>query len=258
MNAILSEKEARFAAAYVANGGNATKTAIAAGYSHHTAKQAGSRLMHRPRVQAEIARLGGINADILFGRAKPENTKAAGKAGPAVGSAVRGEVVTLGAPEPEGHVRRPEAGSDEDEVPVASLTPAWMVARLMRIAMTCLGEMERSRVKIVTKTDADGTTVVSAVQFKVREFDAAGAVSAISQLAKITGVQVPLAASTDEHDVSKIPGRAKHEAAMSAFARMAEEIRQREAENVKARSNGHAKPNGTNGQVNGNGNGKPH
>ena len=137
----------------------------------------------------------------------------------------------------EGELFGPE-GSDTAEDNV-------LVARLMRIAMMCLGEMDQTLLKVVQRTDANGKTVITAAQIKARVFDAAGAVSAIGQLVKLTGVEVPTAASTDEHDISKIPGRAQHEAAMSAFARMAEEIRKREAEKVKTRSNGHAKANGT-------------
>lgn len=56
MKGKLSEKERRFVDAYLgSSGGNATRAAIAAGYSRHTARQLGARLLSKVHVQAAIA-----------------------------------------------------------------------------------------------------------------------------------------------------------------------------------------------------------
>jgi phage terminase small subunit len=60
----LEAREKAFARHYVVLG-NATKAAAAAGYSPHTAKQAGSRLLHRGLVLDEIARLERLKARIV-------------------------------------------------------------------------------------------------------------------------------------------------------------------------------------------------
>lgn len=51
----LTTKQARFCAEYVTDG-NATRAAIAAGYSAHTARQIGQRLLTKVVIQAEIER----------------------------------------------------------------------------------------------------------------------------------------------------------------------------------------------------------
>lgn len=49
-----AERRARFVEAYVENGGNATKAAIAVGCPDKTAKQAGSRMLRHPEVAAAV------------------------------------------------------------------------------------------------------------------------------------------------------------------------------------------------------------
>lgn len=51
----VADRYARFADAYVANGGNAKQAAITAGYSAKTAEGQGSRLLRNAKVQSEIA-----------------------------------------------------------------------------------------------------------------------------------------------------------------------------------------------------------
>ena len=168
---------------------NATQAAIAAGYSQHTAKQAGSRLMQRPRVKGEIARLGGINEQTKPAKPKPakaETTAEADADDQAAGTTVCGEIIILRAPPLDGEVLPPgHVPTEIDRELAAQLSRDWMVARLMRNAMMCLGETEQTLVKIVTKTDAEGKTVVTAAQIKAFVHDAAGANAAIGQLAKI-------------------------------------------------------------------------
>jgi phage terminase small subunit len=52
----LNEQQDRFALAYVANGGNATKAAIEEGYSEHSARKIGSQLLDKPHVAEAILR----------------------------------------------------------------------------------------------------------------------------------------------------------------------------------------------------------
>lgn len=52
---MLSPRKTAFVQAYLSNGGNATAAAIAAGYSAHTAKQQGSRLLTAVDVKAALA-----------------------------------------------------------------------------------------------------------------------------------------------------------------------------------------------------------
>jgi len=54
MPATNTELQGRFVVAYVANGGNATNAAKAAGYSLRTAGKAGSKLVRNPHVQDAI------------------------------------------------------------------------------------------------------------------------------------------------------------------------------------------------------------
>ena len=53
----LNNKQKRFCDEYIASGCNATQAAIAAGYSEHTAKVQGCKLLTNPNVKEEIARL---------------------------------------------------------------------------------------------------------------------------------------------------------------------------------------------------------
>jgi phage terminase small subunit len=50
----LTPKQTRFVAEYLANGSNATKAAISAGYSSNTAESQGSRLLSNVKVAAEL------------------------------------------------------------------------------------------------------------------------------------------------------------------------------------------------------------
>ena len=56
-------RKAAFIEAFIANGGNATQAAIAAGYSEHTAGQQASRLLKDVKVASEIARRSKAVAD---------------------------------------------------------------------------------------------------------------------------------------------------------------------------------------------------
>ena len=211
MNEILSDQEREFAAAYVAKGGNATKAAIAAGYSQHTAKQAGSRLTQRPRVQAEIVRIGGFSEDsTAFGMTNADSI--------GVGKDSQGRA----GPEHRGAAHLPV---EADRDLASRLSRDWMVARLMRTVMMCCGELERTFVKLVVRTDGKSKTVITTAQIKARAHDIAGAVAALGQLAKITGLSMPLAAPLDEHDVSRIPGRVEQQQTLDAFDIMAEHYR---------------------------------
>jgi phage terminase small subunit len=51
----MTPKQDRFRAEYLANGLNATKAAIAAGYSEKTARQQGSRMLSNPEVSAAVS-----------------------------------------------------------------------------------------------------------------------------------------------------------------------------------------------------------
>jgi phage terminase small subunit len=59
--AAVTDQQAAFVAAFVSNGGNATAAAREAGYSEESARQSGSRLLHKPHVidaiRAEQGRL---------------------------------------------------------------------------------------------------------------------------------------------------------------------------------------------------------
>lgn len=61
----LTPRHARFVAEYVANGGNGTQAAIAAGYSPTSAKFRASEMLTLPHVKAEMARLRGKVMDKL-------------------------------------------------------------------------------------------------------------------------------------------------------------------------------------------------
>jgi len=50
----LSEQQREFAIAYVANGGNGTAAAVAAGYSEHSARSAAYKLTRLPQVETAI------------------------------------------------------------------------------------------------------------------------------------------------------------------------------------------------------------
>lgn len=70
----LNVRQQRFADAYLANGGNATEAAIAAGYSARTAKQQGSRLLTNADLgayiqerRAEESQLARMERDELLG-----------------------------------------------------------------------------------------------------------------------------------------------------------------------------------------------
>jgi len=72
---LASVKMRRFVLAYVDNGGNATKAAIAAGYSEKTARNQGSRLCQREDIQRAIqiyaqakAAVAGENKDTILDR----------------------------------------------------------------------------------------------------------------------------------------------------------------------------------------------
>ncbi len=59
-----SEREQRFIDAYIGQaGGNATKAAIIAGYSHKSAARLGYRLSTKVHIQSEIVRLQSIRAE---------------------------------------------------------------------------------------------------------------------------------------------------------------------------------------------------
>lgn len=61
-NGGLTLKQRAFAREYLANNGNATRAAISAGYSMHTAKVIGSENLTKPEVRQEIARLQAVSA----------------------------------------------------------------------------------------------------------------------------------------------------------------------------------------------------
>jgi phage terminase small subunit len=65
MGTAIIEQQQAFAEAYVLGNGNATKAAIAAGYSAISARQTASRLLHTPHVQDAIRR---AQAHALKGR----------------------------------------------------------------------------------------------------------------------------------------------------------------------------------------------
>ncbi len=61
----MTPKQEQFVAEYLANGLNATKAAISAGYSEKTAQEQGSRLLSNVMVSAEIARKPQIRTEKL-------------------------------------------------------------------------------------------------------------------------------------------------------------------------------------------------
>jgi len=61
-NGGLTLKQRAFAREYLANNGNATRAAISAGYSMHTAKVIGAENLTKPDVRQEIARLQAVSA----------------------------------------------------------------------------------------------------------------------------------------------------------------------------------------------------
>jgi len=205
---ILSEMERKFAAAYVANGGIAARAAIAAGYSPIGARQLGSRLLKRFRVREEIARLTGAAPP-----PKPEEKRPP--------PPIRGKVIVIAAPPLEGEVLPAAAPIDDDKALAARLTPEWIIARAMRSAMICAGEIPQTLVKMVSKTDANGVRTITAVQVKAFMHDAAGLISSLSLLAKASDLRVPLGAAGDgEEDVAKLPHRQRFEEKMAEFARV--------------------------------------
>jgi phage terminase small subunit len=52
---LMTPKQTRFVAEYLANGLNVTNAAIAAGYSDKTARQQGSRMLSNPEVAAAVS-----------------------------------------------------------------------------------------------------------------------------------------------------------------------------------------------------------
>lgn len=253
----LSENERMFLDAYISSG-NATESAIAAGYSPATAKQMGYKVLHRSHVQEELnRRVGAMPRRVTPPPAPPKKPPPNSPAG-AAGEPeppneddfpeVEGRLIVVQAPPLEGEVFGPEEGRvnpDDDAALVATLTPDWMLARLMRTAMRCGGELEQTLVKIVQKTDTKGRTVITAAQIKAMVFDPTGLVQAMNQIAKLTGALRPLDPPDDTDEVSRLPGRAEQQAALDAFDVLAQRYRDEAAAKARAGTNGHAKPNGS-------------
>ncbi len=217
----LSPQEQRFCNEYAANGGNATKAAIAAGYSEATAAQTASRLLKRPRVHAEIRRLFGA-------RPLPNDPPRAGHLLPVVAEPAARQGM-------DGDVMPP---ADEADVELRSrLNRDWIIARLMRNAMICLGEMKKTTIKVLTASSDDGKVTATAVQVEGFAHDPTGANTALALLSKeldaIEGRLPP-----DRRGADQLPGRQMFEEAMQLYARAAQ------AKAPATNGNGHAKPNG--------------
>jgi hypothetical protein len=117
------------------------------------------------------------------------------------------------------------------------LSRDWVVARLMRHAMMCLGETPQTLVKLVTGVDADGCTRVTAVQVKAFVHDAAGATAALLQLSKeVDRIQATVGAALI--DPAQLPNRPQFEEAMKMYRQAGELVRQAHAPRPNGSANG--------------------
>ncbi len=114
----MTDRIRAFARHYVANGGNATQAALAAGYAPVSASQYGSILTHRLDVQAEIALVRSEHASH------------------------RQLAISSGSPPRDGEVYPPGAGAAPRRAPMTAaerLTRAWLVEMWVLNAEICLG-----------------------------------------------------------------------------------------------------------------------
>jgi Terminase small subunit len=239
MIAIPSVQEQAFCRAYIANGGNTTAAAVGAGYSQRTARQAGYKALRRPRVREEIARL----VNLTPGAPEPASAPAAGgnsaNAPPKQSDKppIVVDKIVIGASPLDGEILSQETASGADRDLAAKLSRDWVVARLMRHAMMCLGETPQTLVKLVTGVDAEGRTQVTAVQVKAFVHDAAGATAALAQLSKeVDRIQATVGARST--DTAQLPRRAQFEEAMQAYREAGELVRQAHAPKPNGSANG--------------------
>lgn len=210
----LSPQEQKFCEEYVANGGNGTKAAQAAGYAEAGSRVTAHRILKRERIIREIERL-----------------RRAGNA-----AVLNGELIRVEAEPLDGDVMPP--ATDEDKALAAELNRTWTIARMMRIAQSCMGEIEQTQLKIITRREGDGSTKVSAIQVRGRTFDAAGANAALALLSKELDRQEGLPDKPNGQDPAQLPNRQSFEAAMAKYAEAAR------GKAPASNGNGHAKPNG--------------
>jgi hypothetical protein len=146
--------------------------------------------------------------------------------------------IVIGASPLDGEILSQETASGADRDLAAKLSRDWVVARLMRNAMTCLGEMPQTLVKVVTGVDSEGRTQVTAVQVKAFVHDAAGATAALVQLSKeLDRTEATVRpASTDP---AQLPRRAQFEEAMKMYRQAGELLRQAHAPKPNGSANGH-------------------
>lgn len=129
-NQKLSPMERAFCRAYVANGGNGTQAAIAAGYSEKGASVAAARLLKRPAVIAEIERLRLASGKVV------EQIMSKALAAPGDGYVTR--------------AAKAEAEADR----AAVLNRAWVIAGVIENFEIALGRRSATVTKLLTRKAA--------------------------------------------------------------------------------------------------------
>ena len=161
-----------------------------------SARTMGWKLLQRRRVNDELVRR-------LPDRAKAKR---------------RGELIELHAKPIEGEIQPGDPlPTDADRGLFRQLSREWTVARLMRNARICLGELEQASVRIVTRTGANGETKATAIQIKAFVHDAAGANAALAQLMKELERR-ERDGQTLSNEPAQLPHRVNFERRMAVFA----------------------------------------
>lgn len=233
----LTEMEAAFCAAYVRNGRKPKAAALEAGYAPGkdgaAASVAAAKLLKRPAIQAEIKRIEDATGTavqrrlVAFVKAKNAAFEAE--------EALTGEIFQ--GPTPE-EMRCARAKTLEE----LALTRAWVIERMMRNAMICMGEEKVTTHRILKVKGQNGQPdSFTAVEIEVFERDAAGANTALGLLAKELDKLEPPGTNTDQAD-SDAPAVASNpqlEEAMRNFQRRASAVFEAARANEAANGRGH-------------------
>ena len=231
-----SDKERRFLDAYIQNGGNGARAAIAAGYGAGSARNQAYKILGRRRVQDELARRAPQMGATRTARLSDQPVFRR-----VIRVSARNSAGSKSPPPIDGELLPPGSGDGGWPDDPGKLSRDWIIARLMRTALTCLGELPSLQTKVIARADHKGLVTATAIQVEGYNFDAAGANAALAQLSKEMDRRDGIGPVAAAGDVALLPGRADFEKRMAEFTATVKK-RQAEAAARAARFNGSRGP----------------